>query len=99
MAIRFLSRIRGISILLVFVLFPLYALYGLISTICSTYKDDIEFYYGEIDGKSDKGYHVKGVLNYTFGYIKNLRPNDEPCVGDPVIVARLKDGYSLISEH
>ena len=98
-ALRFLRRIRGISIFLVFALFPLYALYSLFSTISAAYKDDIEFYYGEIDGRSDKGYHVKGVLNYTFGYIRNLRPNDEPCVGDLVIVARLKDGYSLISAH
>ena len=49
--------------------------------------------------KSDKGYHVKGVLNYTFGYIKTMRPNAEPCVGDRVIVARFKDGYSLISDN
>ncbi|MBP3204270.1 MAG: hypothetical protein J6M66_02460 [Lachnospiraceae bacterium] len=97
-AIRFLNNVNGVFILSVFFLAPLYALYSLVSTLSSIHKDDIEFYYGEIAGRSDKGYHVKGVLNATLGYIKSMRPNAEPCVGDRVIVARLKDGYSLIAD-
>ena len=97
--VRYLRTVRGISFLLVFLLFPLYAIYNLFSILISIHKDDIEFYYGEIAGRSDKGYYVKGVLNQRFGYIKNMGPTAEPCVGDRVIVARLKDGYSLISEN
>ena len=97
-AIRFLNNVNGIFVLSVLFLLPLYAVYSLLSTLSLIHKDDIEFYCGEIAGRSDKGYYVKGVLNYTLGYIKAMRPDAEPCVGDQVVIARLKDRYSLISD-
>ena len=63
------------------------------------HKDDIEFYSAEITGKSKKGYGIKGVNHYEFGYIRKLKPDNEPQIGDRVILARFKDDFSLISDN
>ena len=80
-------------------MFPFYAIYNLFSTLKSISKDDIEFYSGEIADKTKQGYIIKGVGYYKFGCIKTMRPEGEPNIGDRVILARLKDGYSLIADN
>ena len=100
-AVSLLSTIRGISILLPAFLFPIYAIYNLFSTLRSIRKDDVDFYSGEILDKNDKGYFIRGVDCYRFHFIKKMSPDNELNVGDHVILARFKDGFSLISvnEH
>jgi hypothetical protein len=79
-------------------LFPLYAIYNFFSTLSSIRKDDIEFYSGEILDKNDKGYFIRGVDCYRFHFIKKMGPDNELGVGDRVILARFKNGFSLISD-
>ena len=45
-----------------------------------------------------KGYFIKGVDCYRFRFIKKMSPDKEPDVGDRVILARIKNGFSLISD-
>ena len=98
-AARFIRNIMGAVFLLPAALFPFYAIYNLFSTLKSISKDDIEFYSGEIADKTKQGYIIKGVSYYKFGFIKTMRPEGEPNIGDRVILARLKDGYSLIADN
>jgi hypothetical protein len=97
-AVRILRNVRGIAIVLPAVFFPVYAIYNLCSVLNLIRKDDIEFYSGEILDKNDKGYFIKGVNGYRFNFIKKMQPDNESGTGDPVILARFGDGYSLISE-
>ena len=77
--------------------FPFYAIYDFVQVLRSIRKDDIEFYSCEIAAKGEKGYFIKGVDIYWFGYIKDMKPDIEPNAGDRVIMARFRDGYSLVS--
>lgn len=97
-AVRILRHVRGISIILPAVFFPVYAIYNLCSVLNLIRKDDIEFYSGEILDKNDKGYFIKGVNGNRFNFIKKMQPDNEPDIGDTVILARCGDGFSLISE-
>ncbi len=95
----FLGRVHNIRIfspLIPALFFPVYAVYNLISTLITIGKDDIEFYSGEIAGKYDLDYAVKGVNGYRFGYLKSLKPDTEPKEGDKVIIARFKEDFSLM---
>ena len=94
---RFLHTVRGAVIILPAVFLPLYAIYNLISVINTIRKNDIEFYSGEITGKDDKGYFLKGVSAYRFHFIKKMQPDPEPDAGAKVILARFHDSFSLVT--
>ena len=97
----FLGRVHNFRItssLITALLFPIYGVYNLISTLITIWKDDVEFYSGEIAGKYDMEYVVKGVNGYRFGYLKSLKPDTEPKEGDKVIIARFKEDFSLITD-
>ena len=94
---RFLHTVRGAVIILPAVFFPLYAIYNLVSVINTIRKNDIEFYSGEITGKDDKGYFLKGVSAYRFHFIKKMQPDPEPDAGAKVILARFHDSFSLVT--
>ena len=96
-AARFLHTVRDAVIILPAVFFPLYAIYNLVSVINTIRKNDIEFYSGEITGKDDKGYFLKGVSAYRFHFIKKMQPDPEPDAGAKVILARFHDSFSLVS--
>lgn len=88
---------RGTFSLLIALVFPLYAIYDFIKTIVSIIKGDIGFYSGEIVNKYEDGYVLRGV-HYHLGYIEKMKPEHEPLIGDRVILARLMNEISLISE-
>ncbi|MBP5261233.1 MAG: hypothetical protein J6Z43_03795 [Clostridiales bacterium] len=95
-----LATFAGIAFpILIFVLLPFYSVYNLFNTLYWIHKDDVEFYSAEIGGKDKKGYIIKGVSYYRFGYIRKLKPDKEPQIGDRVILARFKDDFSLISDN
>ena len=94
---RFLHTVRGAVIILPAVFFPLYAIYNLISVINTIRNNDIEFYSGEITGKDEKGYLLKGVSAYRFHFIRKMQPNPEPDAGAKVILARFHDSFSLVT--
>lgn len=96
----FLGRVHNFRItssLITALLFPIYGVYNLISTLITIGKNDVEFYSGEIAGKYDTDYVVKGVNGYRFGYLKSLKPDTESKEGDKVIIARFKEDFSLIN--
>ena len=94
--LRFLHTVRGAYFPLICVLFPGYAVYNLFSTLINIRKDDIEFYYGRVIDKCEKGYRIEGLDSYYFGYIRKMKPDTEPDIGDLVVIARFKDEFSLI---
>ena len=98
LCIMFLYRVGVGFFLLACLLFPFYAVYNLFSVLGSIRKDDTEFYSGILVHRSEKGYVIKGLDFHVFGYIKKLKPDDEPDIGDKVILARFKDEFSLISD-
>ena len=89
---------RGTFPLLIALFFPLYAIYSFVKTIVSIIKGDIGFYSGEIVNKYEDGYVLRGV-HYHLGYIEKMKPEHEPLIGDRVILARLMNEISLISDN
>lgn len=79
-------------------LFPAFAVYNFFSTMASIRKDDIEFYRGEVTGKTDKGYKIRGLEELDLEYLHKMKPETEPGKGDMVLIARIKDELSLVSE-
>ena len=88
---------RGTLLLLTAQFFPIYAIYCFIKTLVAVKKDDIEFYSGKVDNKYSMGYAINGV-DYRFGYIEKMKPETEPGSGDRVIMARLMNEFSLVSD-
>ena len=77
------------------VIFPFYAVYNLFSTAKAIKNQDYEFLAGEIVGKTDTGYQVRGLEGHNISPLfgkKDYNP------GERVIVARLHDDLNLISE-
>ena len=72
-------------------------LYCFIKTLVAVKKDDIEFYSGKVDNKYSMGYAINGV-DYRFGYIEKMKPEIEPGSGDRVVMARLMNEFSLVSD-
>ena len=85
--------------LFAWLLFPFYAVYDLFAVLRSVKKDDTSFYAGVVVHNDDKGYVIKGLDFNRFGYIKKLKPDRDPGIGDTVIIARFRDGFSLISDN
>ncbi|MBO4680742.1 MAG: hypothetical protein J5623_02435 [Clostridiales bacterium] len=78
------------------VIYPIYSIFDAIATSKAIKNHDYAFYYGEITGKTDNNnYIVKGLEEHK---ISVLFGQKEYNAGDRVIVARVKDDLSLISE-
>lgn len=89
---------RGAFPLLIALVYPVFAIHNFIKNIVSIKKGDIGFYSGEIVNKYDDGYVIRG-LHYHLGYIEKMKPENEPLIGDRVIIARLMNEISLVSER
>ena len=86
-----------ISIMAIFcVFFPIYAIYDAFATAKAIKKHDYEFFYGEVTGKTDKGYQIRGLEEHN---ISPMLGKKDYNAGDKVIVARIKDDLNLISEE
>ena len=75
--------------------YPAFAVYNIVSTSKAIKKHDYEFLSCEIVGKDDSGYRVRGLETHA---ITPLIGKKEYNPGEQVIVARLNDELSLISE-
>jgi len=94
--VYFLKRVF-ISIMAIFcVFFPIYAIYDAFATAKAIKKHDYEFFYGEVTGKTDKGYQIRGLEEHN---INPMLGKKDYNAGDRVIVARIKDDLNLISEE
>jgi hypothetical protein len=80
---------------LICVIYPIYAVYNIFATAKAIKNQDYEFVSGEIVGKNDSGYQVRGLEDHN---ISPLIGKKEYNPGERVIVARLSDELSLISE-
>ena len=94
--VYFLKRLF-ISLMAIFcVFFPFYAIYDAFATAKAIKKHDYEFFYGEVVGKTDKGYQIRGLEEHN---INPMLGKKDYNAGDRVIVARIKDDLNLISEE
>ena len=94
--VYFLNRILISAIALLFVVLPFYAVYNIFATAKAIKNQDYEFVSGQIVGKTDSGYQVRGLEGHNISPFigkKDYNP------GEQVIVARLRDDLSLISEE
>ncbi len=94
----FVFSIKILLFVILCLLFPVFAVYNFFSTMSAIRKDDIEFYMGQIAGKTDKGYKVRGLEALDLNYLNKMKPATDPGMGDNVIIARIKDEYNLIAE-
>ena len=77
------------------ILYPAFAVYNIAATAKAIKKKDYDFLSGEIIGKDDSGYRVRGLEAHNIHpLIGKLEYNN----GEKVIVARLGDDLNLISE-
>jgi len=93
--IYFLNRLFISTIGLLAVFFPVFAVYNIFATAKAIKNQDYEFVSGQITGKTDSGYQVRGLEGH------NISPfigKKEYGPGETVIVARLNDDLNLISE-
>jgi len=93
--IYFLNRLFISAIGLLAVFFPFFAVYNIFATAKAIKNQDYEFVSGQITGKTDSGYQVRGLEGH------NISPfigKKEYGPGETVIVARLNDDLNLISE-
>lgn len=77
------------------IFFPAFAVYNIFATAKAIKKEDYEFLWGEVVGKTDSGYKIRGLEEH------NAHPligKKEYNPGDRVIVGRLNDDLNLISE-
>jgi hypothetical protein len=77
------------------IVFPIYAVYNIFATAKAIKNQDYEFLSGEIVGKNDNGYQVRGLEGHG---IQPFIGKKEYNPGERVIVARLNDELNLISE-
>lgn len=93
--VHFLGRLFISAIGLLCVIMPFYAVYNIFATAKAIKEQDYEFVSGQIVGKTDSGYQVRGLEGHNISPLigkKDYNP------GEQVIVARLKDELNLISE-
>ncbi|MBP5180375.1 MAG: hypothetical protein J6127_03695 [Clostridiales bacterium] len=85
-----------ISVLILGILaYPAFAVYNLISTFKAIKNRDYEFFSGQIIGKNDKGYVVKGLEDQN---IVVMLGKDDYNPGEFATIARLGSSLDLISE-
>ena len=78
------------------IVFPIYAIYNVFATSKAIKNHDYEFLSGEVVGKTDSNYIVRGLEDQKIAVLfgrKDYNP------GERVIVARLNDELSIISEE
>ena len=79
------------------IIFPFYAIYDAFATGKAIKNHDYEFFSGEVVGKTDSNnYVVRGLEDHKIGVLFGRKEYNP---GDSVIVARLKDDLSIISEE
>ena len=94
--VYFLKRVF-ISLMAIFcVFFPIYAIYDAFATSKAIKKHDYEFFFGEVIGKTDKGYQIRGLEEHN---ISPMLGKKDYNAGDRVIVARIKDDLNIIAEE
>lgn len=77
------------------ILYPAFAVYNIVATAKAIKKKDYEFMSGEIIGKEDGSYRVRGLEAHS---IHPLIGKQEYNSGEKAIIARLGDDLNLISE-
>ncbi len=96
LAIVFLSRFVFSLIGIIGVFFPIFAVYNIFATAKAIKNQDYEFLAGEVVGKTDTGYQIRGLEAHN---ISAFIGKKEYNPGDRAIVARLGDDLNLISEE
>ena len=93
--VYFLNRLFVSIFGLACVFMPIFAIYNIFATAKAIKNNDYEFVSGQIVGKTDNGYQVRGLEGHD---IHPFIGKKEYNPGEQVIVARLNDDLNLISE-
>ena len=94
--VYFLGRLFISTIGLLCVIMPFYTVYNIFATAKAIKDQDYEFVSGQIVGKTDTGYQVRGLEGHNISAFIGKKDYDP---GEQVIVARLRDELNLISEN
>ncbi len=78
------------------IFFPIYAIYNVFATSKAIKNHDYEFFSGEVVGKTDSNYVVRGLEEHKIAVLFGRKEYNP---GERVIVARLNDELSIISEE
>ena len=92
----FVYSVRIIIGLLIIAIAPFYGVYNIFSTLGNVSKRNYSFYTGEILGKNDKGYIVKGIRSSGLSFIDQADACGEKAAGAKVIIACMKDDFDLL---
>jgi hypothetical protein len=84
------------TIALFCIIFPFYAIYNVFATSKAIKNHDYEFLSGEVVGKADSNYAVRGLEEHKIAVLFGRKEYNP---GERVIVARLNDELSIISEE
>ncbi|MBO4687550.1 MAG: hypothetical protein J5636_03480 [Clostridiales bacterium] len=82
--------------LLIILILPFYGVYNVVSTMKNVSRKNYSFYTGEILGKTDKGYIVKGIQSSGLSFIDKADACGEKAAGAKVIIACMKDEFDLL---
>lgn len=93
--IYFFNRIFISIVMLGILAYPAFAVYNLITTFKAIKNHDYEFFSGQIVGKNDKGYVVRGLEGHN---ISVMFGKEDYNPGEFAIIARLGDDLDLVSE-
>jgi len=94
--LMFLNRVVFSLLGILCIFFPIFAVYNIFSTAKAIKNQDYEFLSGEVVGKTDSGYQIRGLEAHN---ISAFMGKKEYNPGDRAIVARLGDDLNLISEE
>ena len=83
------------TLALIAIAFPIFAVYNVFATAKAIRNEDYEFVTGEIVGKTDSGYQVRGLEEHNINPLIGKKEYDP---GEKVIIARLNDELSIIAE-
>lgn len=94
--LMFLNRVVFSLLGILCIFFPIFAVYNIFATAKAIKNHDYEFLSGEVVGKTDSGYQIRGLEAHN---ISAFMGKTEYNPGDRAIVARLGDDLNLISEE
>lgn len=82
--------------IIVVVCFPVISLWSIFSTRRSISKGDYDFHVGQVVGRTEKGYKIRGLEQGDLTFDVDGKNAPDLVEGNNVVIARLKDEVSLL---
>lgn len=91
--------VYGISVLIgiiIVVCFPVISLWNIFSTRSAINKGDYDFHVGQVIGRTEKGYKIRGLEQGDLTFDVDGKNAPDLVEGNNVVIARLKEEVSLL---